>query len=306
MREPLMVAVAQPSCVPHDVAANARAHAAAIRAPEAAGARVVVFPELSLTGYELDAAPVDPGDERLQPIVAACADTGTVALAGAPVTGSPTANVPVTGASTANAPVTGVPATGAPASDNSKKNGAPRVFIGVLVIDSGGVSVAYRKMWLGEEEARRFSPGPAPAKLTVDGWRLGLAVCRETGVAQHAADTAALGIDAYLAGTVMTPDEAEMQNERGRRISTGHHLWVALASFAGPTGGGYDQTAGRSGIWAPDGTQVSAAGPRPGAVSRALLTPGAVEPSPPEPVPVSRGRPGAGAPGSGSTGAPER
>jgi predicted amidohydrolase len=283
MREPLMVAVAQPPCVAHDVAANARAHASAI---SSAGARVVLFPELSLTGYELDAAPVDPGDERLQPIVAACADTGTVALAGAPVTG----------ASTANVPVTRVPATGAPTSDNSKKNEARPVFIGVLAIDSGGVSVAYRKMWLGEEEARRFSPGPAPAKLTVDGWRLGLAVCRETGVAQHAADTAALGIDAYLAGTVMAPDEAEMQNERGRRISTGHHLWVALASFAGPTGGGYDQTAGRSGIWAPDGTQVSAAGPRPGAVSRALLRPGA----------VSRGRPGAGAPGSGSTGAPER
>ena len=263
MREPLMVAVAQPLCVAHDVAANARAHASAI---SSAGARVVLFPELSLTGYELDAAPVDPGDERLQPIVTACADTGTVALAGAPVAGASTANVPVTRA----------PATGAPASDNSKKNEAPPVFIGVLAIDSGGVSVAYRKMWLGEEEARRFSPGPAPAKLTVDGWRLGLAVCRETGVAQHAADTAALGIDAYLAGTVMTPDEAEMQNERGRRISTGHHLWVALASFAGPTGGGYDQTAGRSGIWAPDGTQVSAAGPRPGAVSRALLTPGAV------------------------------
>ena len=70
--------------MPHDVAANARAHVAAIRAPEAVGARVVVFPELSLTGYELDAAPVDPGDERLQPIVAACADTGTVALAGRP------------------------------------------------------------------------------------------------------------------------------------------------------------------------------------------------------------------------------
>jgi predicted amidohydrolase len=277
MRETLVVAVAQPPCVAHDVAANARAHASAIRT---AGARVVLFPELSLTGYELDAAPVDPGDERLQPIVAACADTGTMALAGAPVAGASTAGAPVAGTSTANRPVTRAPATDALASDNSKKNQTSQVFIGVLAIDSGGVSVAYRKMWLGEEEARRFSPGPAPAKLTVDGWRLGLAVCRETGVAQHVADTAALGIDAYLAGTVMTPDEAEMQNERGRRISTGHHLWVALASFAGPTGGGYDQTAGRSGIWAPDGTQVSAAGPRPGAVSRALLRPGAVRAEP--------------------------
>jgi predicted amidohydrolase len=275
MREPLMVAVAQPLCLAHDVAANALAHAAAIRAPEAAGARVVLFPELSLTGYELDADPVDPGDERLQPIVAACADTGAVALAGAPVGSAPVGSASLTGAPTANVPMTGAqPADNSKTkSDNSKKNGVAPVFIGVLAIDAGGVSVAYRKMWLGEEEARRFTPGPAPAKLIVDGWRLGLAVCRETGVTQHAADTAALGIDAYLAGTVMAPDEAEKQNERGRRISTGHHLWVALASFAGPTGGGYDQTAGQSGIWAPDGTQVSAAGPRPGAVISARLTP---------------------------------
>ena len=67
MPEPLTVAVAQPG-VAHDVAANARAHAAAIRG---AGARVAVFPELSLTGYELDAAPVDPADPRLAPITEA-------------------------------------------------------------------------------------------------------------------------------------------------------------------------------------------------------------------------------------------
>ena len=52
MREPLRVAVAQPLCVPYDVGQNAVAHAAVVRA---AAARVVVFPELSLTGYELEA-----------------------------------------------------------------------------------------------------------------------------------------------------------------------------------------------------------------------------------------------------------
>jgi hypothetical protein len=45
---PLIVAVAQPPCSGYDVAANALAHARAVRAAEA---RVVVFPEMSLTGY---------------------------------------------------------------------------------------------------------------------------------------------------------------------------------------------------------------------------------------------------------------
>jgi predicted amidohydrolase len=84
VEQTLSIAVAQPRCAAHDVAANAVAHAEAVRA---AGARVVVFPEMSLTGYELDAVPVSPDDERLAPIVAACAETGTLALVGAPVPG---------------------------------------------------------------------------------------------------------------------------------------------------------------------------------------------------------------------------
>jgi predicted amidohydrolase len=253
-----MVAVAQPPCVAHDVAANARAHAAAIRAPEAAGARVVVFPELSLTGYELDAAPVDPGDERLQPLIQACADTGAIAIVGAPISDN-----------------SNKLADNSKKTDNSKimrKGDDGRVFIGVLAVDGRGASVAYRKMWLGQEEAERFTPGPEPRQLTVDGWRLGLAVCKDTGVPQHAADTAALGIDAYLAGTVKFADEAGQQHERARRIARHYRIWVAVASFAGPTGGGYGQTAGRSGIWAPDGTLVTGTGPRPGEVSRARLS----------------------------------
>jgi predicted amidohydrolase len=230
--------VAQPPCVPHDVAANARAHAASVRK---AGARVVLFPELSLTGYELGAAAVDPGDGRLAPLTEACAATGTVALAGAPVAEGEATYIAVL------------------------------AFGGDGDGDPGRVTVAYRKMWLGDEEAVRFTPGPAPAMITVDGWRLGLAVCKDTGVAQHAADTAALGVDAYLAGTVKFPDEAALQHERARRIATEHRLWVAVASFAGPTGGGYGQTAGRSGIWAPDGTLISGTGSQAGEATSAAF-----------------------------------
>ena len=49
---PLAIAVAQPRCTARDVRANAVEHARLVAAAEA---RLVVFPELSLTGYELDA-----------------------------------------------------------------------------------------------------------------------------------------------------------------------------------------------------------------------------------------------------------
>src|SRR5436190_11898397 len=127
MREEIVIAVAQPRCVSLDVAANALAHAAAIRV---ANARLVVFPELSLTGYELDAPTVDSGDPRLAPIVAACAEAGSLALVGAPVAGQ-----------------------------------AGRRHIALLAVGGSGASVAYLKAWLGGAEADRFAPGDGAAVL---------------------------------------------------------------------------------------------------------------------------------------------
>ena len=228
MRPPLIIAVAQPPCVAHDVEGNARRHADAVRA---ADARVVVFPELSLTGYELKAVAVTPDDARLAPIVEACADTGSVALVGAPV----------------------------------------GTAIAFLAVDGRGARVAYRKQYLGDAEARRFVPGEAPAVLDVDGWRLGLAICKDAGVPGHAADTAALGIDVYAAGVVKHDHEADLLDERAHRIATGHGVWVAVASFAGATGDGYARTAGRSSIRTPDGAVLARAGTEPGGIAVAQL-----------------------------------
>jgi predicted amidohydrolase len=234
MREPLVIAVAQPPCVSYDVAANAVTHAATVRA---AGARLVVFPELSLTGYELDAPAISADDPRLAPIVEACAETGSLALVGAPVSGE-----------------------------------AGRSHIGMLAVDGSRASVAYRKMWLGGEEPNRFTPGSRPAVLEIDGWRLGLAICKDTGIPQHAFDTAALGIDAYVAGVLESADDAAIPDQRARRVAADLGVWVAMASFAGSTGGGYTQAAGRSAIWTPDGVAIARAGPETGAIARATLS----------------------------------
>ncbi|MBZ5639122.1 MAG: carbon-nitrogen hydrolase family protein [Acidobacteriia bacterium] len=233
MRRPLIIAVTQPPCIPYDVAANAVTHAGAVRSAEA---RVVVFPELSLTGYELDAPAITVGDPRLTPIVEACAETGSLALVGAPVHGE-----------------------------------AGRSHIAMVAVEGSGAAVAYRKMWLSTTEADRFSAGSKPAALDVDGWRLGLAICKDTGSPQHASDTAALGIDAYVAATLKSAEEAAVQDERARRVAASLHVWVAVASFAGSTGGGFARAAGRSSIWSPEGVVVARAGPETGAIARATL-----------------------------------
>jgi predicted amidohydrolase len=233
VRTPLMVAVVQPQCFPVAVSRNAEIHADAVRS---ARSRVVVFPELSLTGYELTAEVVDPDSAALEPIVAACATTGSLALVGAPV---------------------------------NDDNGG--VFIAMLAVDADGVRVAYRKTWLGGAEPSRFSAGDGPTVLEVDGWRLGLGICKDTGAAQHTAGTAALGVDAYLAGLVHLPAELPEQEARAVVIARACRAFVAFASFAGPTGDVFTETAGSSAIWSPDGVAVARAGPAVGGIARAAL-----------------------------------
>ena len=46
---------------------------------------------------------------------------------------------------------------------------------------------------------------------------------------------------------------------------------IAIASFAGATGGGYSECAGRSGLWSPDGNAVAQAGEEPGEIAIARL-----------------------------------
>ncbi len=233
MRQALTVAVAQPPTAAYDVAANAAAHARAVRS---AGARVVAFPELSLTGYELDALALAPDDPRLAPIAEACTATGTLALAGAPVEG-----------------------------DGGSEH------IAMLAIDSAGARVAYRKAHLGGAEPERFTPGEGPATIEVGGWRLGLAICKDTGIARHAAETAALGADVLVAGVLETADDAGVVEERAQRTALAHEVWVAIASFAGSTGGGFDEAAGGSGIWNAAGVAVARAGAEPGEIASAPL-----------------------------------
>jgi predicted amidohydrolase len=217
------IATAQPEVVAYDVASNAETHARIIRE---AGARLVVFPELSLTGYHLDAPAVSCDDSRLEAIRQACADADAVALVGAPI---------------------------------AEADGS---YIATLSVDGTGVTVAYRKIHLHPPEDRRFTPGTAHVVREIGGLRFGLAICRDASLPEHAAATVRAGAQVYVACTLNSPADPRDARMRARAIT--HRIPVVLACGAGPDGpliGG-----GGSGFWRPDGTVIVQAGGTPGEV----------------------------------------
>jgi predicted amidohydrolase len=212
----LRLAVAQPRSILGDLVNNVAEHAVLVGSVEA---RVVVFPELSLTGYDMNVAPVAEDDPVLVPLVDTRRRANSIALVGAPTAGT--------------------------------FDGARR--ISMLRIDASGVSTVYSKIHLGGEEPGHYQPGESVAVVEIDGWRLGLAICKDNGQHEHVDRTVALGIDAYVAGVCEIEEDRGVQPVRAARVIADHRVWVAYASFAGSTGGGFDDTAGRSAVRDPAG-----------------------------------------------------
>jgi predicted amidohydrolase len=175
----LRVAAVQTRSVAGDVAANVATAATWVRRAALAGARVVVLPELFLTGYDRDTWSSDDAfvqlpDDRLSPLADIVGETATVVLSGAAV----------------------------------RDGTAGRRAIGLLVFrPDGDVVVAYEKQHLWEAESRVFTSGTSGTDLDVDGWRLGLAICYDGCFPEHAraaCDAGALGYvcpSAYVVGS---------------------------------------------------------------------------------------------------------
>ncbi|MDH6112419.1 putative amidohydrolase [Kitasatospora sp. MAP12-15] len=229
---PLRIAAAQAATVPGDVGANAERAAELIREAGAAGVRLVVFAEKFLTGYDPELIGSDPAryavstdDPRLAPIAAACRETGTMAVLGA--------------------------ATRA----------AQQLFISALVFASTGEVVArYDKQHQYGIEPTVFAAGAAGCTLELDGWRLGLGVCYDSGFPEHARAAALDGCHAYLVGALFfTGGGFEQSRIWFPARAMDNTCFALLANHTGPSGA--REGAGGSAIWRPDGRPLIEAGP---------------------------------------------
>ena len=235
-RPPLRVVAVQDGSVDGDVVANVARHVDWIERAADSGGSLVVFPELSLTGYEPDLIDlhgirVDSHDPRLDPLRATCRLRRVHALVGAPV--SPPA---------------------------ARDGGSPR--IGVLHIDpSGRSALAYCQRHLDTGEIGIFGAGTSAALVDIAGWRVGLAIGRDAASPEHAAELAARGATVYAVGALFRLGaDQRMVDQMSAAAARG--MFVVLAQYCGGTGGG--PACGRSGVWSPDGSELVRLGTRPG------------------------------------------
>ena len=246
----LMVAAGQARVTALNIAANVATATALVRRAADLGAAVLVLPELFLTGYELSAVTAAPnryavchGDVRLDPLSAACAGTGTVAVVGA--------------------------ATCGPSSDT------PR--ISALVIDRDGtVAGRYDKQHLDHaERSAGFASGTRGCTVTVDGWRLGLGICWDSSFPEHARAAALDGCQGYLVCGMF--DRGRGVRKRSTLCparALDNTCYVVLANHCAASGP-YDGCGG-SAVWGPDGALIADAESDDPGLAVARFEPGAV------------------------------
>lgn len=215
-----VLAVAQTASVRGDVEANVEIHVRFTTAAAGHDARLIVFPELSLTGYEPDIAAthaLTAEDPRLEPLIKIARKHAITIVAGAPY--------------------------------RSQKG----LHIAALVIQPEGVCV-YTKHHLHSGEETYFVPGTMEPQIGIDGERVSFAVCADTTHPEHAEAAARAGATVYAAGVFITPTGIEADSVQLRGYAHSHQMIVLMANYASPSGG--FPTAGRSTIWNNQGEKV--------------------------------------------------
>ncbi|MGL4809425.1 MAG: carbon-nitrogen hydrolase family protein [Giesbergeria sp.] len=221
----MRIAAAQTPSLPNDVAANVETHLHFVASAAAMGVQVLVFPELSLTGYELEGvsdtalkldAPV------LHPLRAAAMRHGMALVVGAPI---------------------------------QQAEARYKPGIGAIVFESDGSHAVYLKRHLHPGEGNFVNAGREDAHVRAwCGERMALAICADIAEPAHAEAAACAGASLYLAGVLISEAGYPLDAALARQHAADHGMGVLLANHAAPSGG--VASAGRSAFWAPDGTLV--------------------------------------------------
>ncbi len=238
MTRALVIAAAQTTPIRGDVDANVDQHVQLVRAAAEEQVQVLVFPELSLTGYELDLArdlAFSGSDPRLVPLVEVSSACSMSLVVGAPI------------------------------------RIASRLHIGAFIVSPDGGVEVYTKQHLGAFSASAGVDGIVPpAEATVfhagrrnplvrwDGHTAAVAVCADTGRESHPRLAAARGASTYLASMFVIPSEFERETATLRRYAMQHSMTVVFANYGGPSGG--LSSGGSSAIWSGTGEVLAQLG----------------------------------------------
>jgi predicted amidohydrolase len=226
----LVIAAAQSSSIPGDVLSNVARHVEFGTIAAESGVQLLVFPELSLTGYEpklaracavrYDSSDPDPL-QSFAPLQRLANDAGMIIVAGAPLLGE-----------------------------------EGELYIGAMIIRPHAPVSLHTKVHLHPGEEAVFTPGPGGPVIEAGGTSVALAICADTNHPEHAANAASQGARVYASGVLLTDEGYAPDTELLKGYAVRHRMVILMANHSGESGGYV--SAGKSAIWSEDGSPIAA------------------------------------------------
>ena len=211
--------------MPGDVRQNLSRHLELVERLPRGEPVFLLFPELSLTGYEpalADPCAVAENTPLLDGLEDLCRAREIKVAVGAPIQG----------------------------------NGRP--YIGMLIL-GGPERQLYRKQHLHPDEEPFFEPGATELRIDLGDCVLQPAICYESVLPSHAQAAVEAGANVYAASVAKHQEGVEKALPHYRRIACEHRMTVLLSNCVGPCDN--HVAGGCSCIIAPNGEVVRSLGP---------------------------------------------
>ncbi len=218
----MKICIAQTRPLTGELLQNIDRHIAFVEAAVSHQANIIIFPELSLTGYEPTLAQtlaIPPDDPRLT-VFQDLADERQITIG----VGAPTQS-------------------------------QPRPHISLILFQPQKPGQLYSKQYLHADEEPYFVPGEPVSGLLGKHNEVALAICYELAVPEHAAKAASNKAKIYIASVAKFVDGIEKANTRLAEIARKFAMTVLMANCVGPADGG--QCAGQSAVWNQNGELVA-------------------------------------------------
>lgn len=210
----MKICVVQTRPVKGDVLSNIENHKNLISLAVSYGADTIIFPELSLTGYEPALAKelaTNQDDSRLSDFQKIC-DSKQVTIG----VGMPT------------------------------KNGTG-ICISMIIFQPQQARQSYSKKYLHADEVEFFMSGPGSAGLTGIKPVVAIAICYELSVPEHSENAFKSGAEIYIASVAKSIDGVEKAIKSLSGIANKYSMTVLMSNCVGQCDG--DECGGKTSIW---------------------------------------------------------